>query len=79
MFIDGIEFAERDGHRVPGELDAVDEHGDEVDFVELARGELRELLGGRVDEGARRVALARATRLDRRVHRLQALRVSSAA
>jgi hypothetical protein len=57
--------AERDEHRVTGELDAVDEHRDEVDVVELARDELRELLGRRVDERARGVALARAARLDR--------------
>ena len=62
---------------MPGELDAVDEHRDQVDVVELARDELRELLGRRVDERARRVALARAARLDRRVHRLQAAFVAA--
>ncbi len=57
---------------MPSELDAVDEHRDEVDVVELARDELRELLRRRVDEGARCVALTRAARLDRRIHWLQA-------
>jgi hypothetical protein len=62
---------------VSGELDAVDEHRHEVDVVELACDELRELVGGCVDEHPRRVALARAVRLDRRVHRLQALGVAA--
>jgi nicotinamidase-related amidase len=30
-------YAERDEHRVAGELDVVDEHRDEADVVELAR------------------------------------------
>jgi len=61
---------------VPSELDAVDEHRDQVDVVELARDELRELRR-RVDQRARRVALARAACVDRFVHRLQAALVAA--
>ena len=57
--------------------DAIDEHRDEIDVVELARHKLRESFGGRVDERARGVALARAMRLEGRVDRLETLRIAT--
>jgi hypothetical protein len=46
---------------VPRELDAVDEHRDQVDVIELARDELRELLGRR---SSRRSMLAPRVSID---------------
>jgi hypothetical protein len=56
-FILGASAPERDEHRVSAELDAVDEHRDQVDVVQLARDELRELLGGGLDQRSRGVRL----------------------
>ena len=49
-----------------GELDAVDEHRDQVDVIEFARDELRELVGRRVNEGAQQNAISPDTRLTSR-------------
>src|SRR5258708_28631046 len=69
--------SESDQHRVSRELDAIDEHRDQVDVIELARNERGELLGRRVDQCARRVALARAARVEGTIDGIQTTLVAA--